>query len=92
MQTNQHHRAVDQEANDDHTGHIDARITRRVQPVNDSGDGHRGHKEHAGGAAVAFKHFVRHPAAQQRARDPRVLVQEIGPEDLSSAKCLTSFR
>lgn len=70
VQADQHHRAVDQEADDQHTDHVHGRVTGRVHPEHHGGDGHQRHEEHAGGAAVAFEHFVRHPAAQQGAGIP----------------------
>ena len=92
MQANQHHRTVNQEADDDHAGHIHARVTRRVQPVDDGGDGDQGHKEDAGRAAVAFKHFIRHPAAQQGARDPRVFIKKVGPGRFIQREVLNLFQ
>lgn len=67
VQADEHDRAVDQEADNNHTCHIDAGIACRGQPVNHSRDGDLRHKEHPGGTAVAFEHRVRHPTAQQRA-------------------------
>src|SRR5476649_195352 len=58
VKTNQHHRAANQEADGDLTGHINARITHRIQPVHHGGDSHQYHEEYTGGAAVAFEHFV----------------------------------
>ncbi|MPN55713.1 hypothetical protein SDC9_203397 [bioreactor metagenome] len=79
MQTNQHDRAVDQEADDNHTSHIYVRVACRVHPVNDGRNRHQRHKEHAGRATVSTEDFIRHPATQQRARNTRIFIQEVGP-------------
>lgn len=76
LQADQHHRAVDQEADGHQRDHVDGRVAGRVQPVHQRGNCHQKHEHHAGQAAIALKDFVRHPAAQQRARNARPLVQK----------------
>ncbi|MNI75728.1 hypothetical protein D3C73_1319060 [compost metagenome] len=92
MQTDQHDRAVDQEADDNHTCHINVRIARRVHPVNDRCNGHQRHEEHAGCATVATEDFIRHPATQQGARDTRILIQEVGPGGFIQREMLHFFQ
>ncbi|CNV09823.1 Uncharacterised protein [Salmonella enterica subsp. enterica serovar Bovismorbificans] len=92
MQTDQHYRAVDQEADDNHTSHINVRVSCRVHPVNDGRDSHQGHKEYAGRATVAAEDFIRHPATQQRARNTRVFIQEVGPGGFIQCEMLHFFQ
>ncbi|CSR47060.1 Uncharacterised protein [Shigella sonnei] len=92
MQTDQHHRTVDQEADNNHTNHIDGWVTCRVHPVNDSRDGHQCHKENAGCPTVATEDFIRHPAAQQSARNTCIFIKEVGPGGFIQREMLNLFQ
>ncbi len=88
LQADQHHRAVDQEADHDQRGHVDRRVAGRVQPVDQGADGHQDHEHHAGGAAIALEQLVRQPAAEQGAGNPRPFVEEVRPGRLVDVEVL----
>ena len=52
---------------------------RRVEPVDQHGEGHQHHEQDACRGAAAAEHLVGDPAAQQGAWDPRPLIEEVGP-------------
>ncbi len=88
MQTNQHHRAIDKEADNNHAGHIHAWVARWVKPVHHGRNSYQRHKEHARCTTVTFEHLIRHPATQQGAGDPRIFIEEVGPGGFIQRKML----
>ena len=96
VQTDQHHRTVDEEAHRGHQHEVGqlvrvlepglVRILRhlvsrrgRVHPQGHHGSGGQDHEDEARQAALALEHLVRHPAAQQRARNGSQLIDSVGP-------------
>ena len=75
VQTDDHDRSVDQEADRDERRVVDPQRPLDVEPVDDDGDERQGHEQHVGGRPPALEVAVRHEAAGDRARDGRVLVE-----------------
>ena len=78
MQTDHHHRTIDQEADRDQGDVVDERIAGRVLPVHEHGNQHAEHEQDGGRRTPALEHLVAEVTADQHAGDACPFVQEIG--------------
>ncbi len=92
IETDQHDRAVDEEADGHQCQHVDGRVASRVKPVNQHEQGYQHHEQDTGRRTAALEHLVRDPAAQQGARNTGPLIEEVSPGGFVDAEILGLFQ